>query len=408
MQQYRRMLGLPGVRALMVLMLFARIPLAATSMVFTLLVAVGLGGSYGAAGLVGAASLVGVAVGAPLMGHVVDRFGLRPMVLLATLCEGGFWLSARFMSYPVLLGTAFFGGLLALPTMSIARQAIAAMVPEELRRTAFSLDSISVELSYMVGPAVAVLLATQLSPQAATTALGCSVLVVGLLIVAFNPRVRADHERADTERIPRKEWLTPRFIGVLLVGGGAVFVLAGTDVTMVAALRESGQLDWTGLLVIVICTASAAGGLVHGAVRRSLPQVVLMGLMGLLTIPAAFFIGEWWLLALALVPSSALCAPTIATTGEEVARLAPVSMRGAATGLQSSAFTLGASLGAPTIGFVVDHTSPAWGFAVAGLGGVLIAAVAAAAGRSGRTGPPAPGDSAEAADGQHQAEVAKP
>ncbi|GLW95470.1 MFS transporter [Actinokineospora globicatena] len=376
MQQYRRMLGLPGVRALMILMFFARIPLAATAMVLTLLVAVGLGGSYGAAGLVGAAGTIGVAVGAPLMGHVVDRYGLRPMVLLATLCEAAFWLTARFMPYPVLLGSAFFGGLLALPSMSIARQAIAAMVPEDLRRTAFSLDSISIELSYMVGPALAVLLATQLSPQAATTGLGCAVLVVGLLIVAFNPRVRADHERGDTERVPRREWLTPKFIGVLAVGGGAVFVLAGTDVTMIAALRANGELDWTGLLVVIICTSSAAGGLVHGAVRRSLPQVVLMGLMGLLTIPAALFIGEWWLLALALVPSSFLCAPTMATTGEEVARLAPVSMRGAATGLQSSALTLGASLGAPAIGFVVDHSSPAWGFAAAGLGGVLVAGAA--------------------------------
>ncbi|MBM7771352.1 MFS family permease [Actinokineospora baliensis] len=376
MQQFRRMLGLPGVRALMVLMFFARIPLAATSMVLTLLVAVGLSGSYGAAGLVGGVGTIGVAVGAPLMGHVVDRIGLRPMILLATACEGAFWLTARFMSYPVLLGTAFFFGLLALPTMSIARQAIAAMVPEELRRTAFSMDSISVELSYMVGPALAVLLATQLSPQAATTGLGCAVVVVGVLIAVFNPRVRADHEKQDKARLPRREWLTPKFIGVLAVGGGAVFILAGVDVTMVAALRANGELDWTGLLVIVICTASAAGGLVHGAVRRSLPQVVLMGLLGLLTIPAAFFVGEWWLLAIALVPSSALCAPTVATTGEEVAKLAPVSMRGAATGLQSSAFTLGASIGAPSIGFVVDHTSPAWGFAVAGMGGVAIAGVA--------------------------------
>jgi predicted MFS family arabinose efflux permease len=45
--------------------------------------------------------------------------------------------------------------------------------------------------------------------------------------------------------------------------------------------------------------------------------------------------------------------------------------------MQSSAFTLGAAAGAPLVGFVVDHSSPSWGFAVAGLGGVLVAAVAA-------------------------------
>jgi predicted MFS family arabinose efflux permease len=46
-------------------------------------------------------------------------------------------------------------------------------------------------------------------------------------------------------------------------------------------------------------------------------------------------------------------------------------------GMQSSAFTLGAAAGAPLVGFVVDHSSPGWGFAAAGVGGVLVAAVAA-------------------------------
>jgi anti-sigma-K factor RskA len=36
-----------------------------------------------------------------------------------------------------------------------------------------------------------------------------------------------------------------------------------------------------------------------------------------------------------------------------------------------------AAAGAPLVGFVVDHSSPAWGFAVAGLGGVAVAAAAA-------------------------------
>ncbi|GLZ40908.1 MFS transporter [Actinokineospora sp. NBRC 105648] len=371
------MLGLPGVRTLMLLMLFARIPVSAAGMVITLRVAVGLGRGYGEAGLVGGMATIGIAVGAPLMGMVVDRYGLRPMVLLATVCEAAFWVCVRFMSYPVLLGAAFLGGLMALPAMSIGRQAIAALVPEGLRRTAYSVDSVSVELTYMVGPAVAVLLATSLSTGAAATALGLAVLVVGTALAVVNPPVRGAHEEAKgAARLPRREWLTPRLIGVFAIGGGAVFVLAGIDVSVVAALRGSGQLDWTGLLIVITCAASAVGGLVHGAVRRSLPQVALMGLLGLLTVPVGLFAGPWWLLALALVPCAALCAPTIAATGEQVARLAPSVMRGQATGLQSSAFTLGASLGAPVVGFVVDHTAPAWGFAVAGLGGLAIAGLA--------------------------------
>jgi predicted MFS family arabinose efflux permease len=114
---------------------------------------------------------------------------------------------------------------------------------------------------------------------------------------------------------------------------------------------------------------------VYGALHRSYPQLVLMTLLGALTVPVGLA-GDWWVLMLALIPAAALCAPTVAATAEEVARLAPPAVRGLATGLQSSAFTLGQAAGAPVAGFMVDHASPAWGFAVAGAGGLLVAAVA--------------------------------
>jgi MFS family permease len=155
-----------------------------------------------------------------------------------------------------------------------------------------------------------------------------------------------------------------------------VFVLSGTEVAIVAHLQESGDLAWTGVVMAVWAAASAVGGIVYGALRRSIPQVVLMTFLGALTIPVGLA-GGWWVLMLALAPAAAMCAPTIAATAEETARLAPPSVRGLATGLQSSAFTLGAAAGAPAVGFMVDHASPAWGFAVAGLGGLAVAGVAA-------------------------------
>jgi MFS family permease len=164
---------------------------------------------------------------------------------------------------------------------------------------------------------------------------------------------------------------------VLVIGAGAVFILAGTEMAIVAALRSSEQLSYTGIVIGVWSAVSAVGGIVYGALRRSPGQVTLMAWLGLLTIPIGVLSGQWWLLALALVPASALCAPTIAATGEEVSRLAPAAARGEAMGMQSSAFTLGAAAGAPLVGFVVDHSSPGWGFAVAGVGGVLVAFVAA-------------------------------
>jgi MFS family permease len=396
MQLYRRMLALPGVRTLMILIFFARIPLAAAGMILTLHVAVGLGRGYGAAGTVGAAVTVGIAASAPFMGRVVDRYGLRPMLVLTTIGEAVFWLTARYVPYPMLLLVGFAGGFLVLPAMSIGRQAIAALVPPELRRTAYSLDSISTELSFMVGPAVAVILATQLSTRAAMVAMALGIASVGLALFLVNPAVRSAEEKAEDDgvRPPRRSWLTPRLVAVLLVGAGAVFVLAGTEVSVVARLREHGELGWTGLVMVAWAGASAIGGLVYGGLHRSIRQFTLMALLGALTLPVALTGGTWWLLALTLLPAGLMCAPTIAATGEEVSGIAPVAVRGEATGMQSSAFTLGAATGAPVVGFVVDHSSPAWGFAVAGLGGILIAATAmllsARGGHAGRAPEPQP------------------
>jgi MFS family permease len=376
MQFYRRTLALPGVRTLLVLVFFARIPGTAAGMALTLHIAVTMDRGYGAAGTVGAVATIGIALGAPVLGRVVDRYGLRPMLVVTTIGEATFWVFARFMSYPMLLVCGFVGGLLVLPAMSIGRQAIAALVPEDLRRTAYSMDSVSTELSFMVGPAAAVLVSTQFSTQTALMTMAAGIVVVGCALYVVNPAVRSEAEKAAVEKVPRRVWLTPRLVGVLLVGAGAVFILAGTEVAIVAQMQHSGDLSWTGAVVIVWSAGSAVGGLVYGALTRSYRQATLMAWQGVLTIPIGLAGGEWWWLMLALVPAAFLCAPTIAATGEEVARLAPPAARGEATGLQSSAFTLGAAAGAPLVGFVVDHASPGWGFAIAGIGGVLVAGLA--------------------------------
>lgn len=378
LERYRQVLALPGCRTLIILMFFARIPPAAAGITLTLHVAVGLGRGYGAAGLVGAAATIGIAVGAPLIGRVIDRYGLRPVIVVTTIGEALFWSTGSLLPYPALLICGFVGGIVVLPAMSIGRQAIAALVPDDQRRTAYSLDSVSTELCFMAGPALAVFLVAETSSRVAMLGLAGGVIAAGIGLYVINPAVRGENEAVvDGPRPARRSWLTGRFAGVLLIAGGAVFVLAGTEVSVVAQLRASDQVGWTGLVMTTWAAMSAMGGIIYGGIRRSLPQVTLMTLLGVCTIPVGLSDGPWWLLAIALVPCGLLCAPTVTATGEEVSRLAPVGVRGEAMGLQSSAFTLGAAAGAPVVGFVVDHSTPAWGFAAAGLGGALVAALAA-------------------------------
>lgn len=384
---YLAVLRTPRVPGFMLLMLLARVPPTAAGMTVTMHVLLGLERGYGAAGLVGAVSTVGIALGSPLMGHLVDRRGLRAMLLLSMATEGVFWFVAPLLSYEVLLVTCFVSGFTVMPVMSLGRQILTALVPDDRRRTALAMDSMAVEVSFMAGPALGVALTTQASSRTAMWAIGASMVVIGVILYAVNPPVR--HEGETGARVPRREWLDGRLLGVLISAGGATFVLSGVEVSVVASMRELGLTGWTGAMIVVMCVASLVGGFVYGGLTRVPPLWVLMGGMGVLAVPIGLFGWSPWWLALALVPTNFLCAPTITATGELITKHAPASARGVAMGLQGSAFTLGVALGAPVTGFVIDLSSPGWGFAVAGVGAVVIAAGTVVLGR--RTAPVAVG-----------------
>ncbi|MEV4213299.1 MFS transporter [Micromonospora sp. NPDC049662] len=373
MKPYRDALALPGLRPLLLVAILARVPVAATAVVMTLHV-LDLGRGFFAAGLVGAAMTVGSALGAPLLGRLVDRRGLRPMLLLTTAVSALFWATAPVLPYPVLLGAAFVGGLLTLPVFSVVRQSIAALVPPTQRRQAYALDSMSVELSFMIGPAGAVALATRVSPTLTMYAVGAGIVLAGLTLLVLNPPTRArDEATTPAPALPRRQWLTPRLIGLLAGGAAGTLVIAGIDVSVVAVLRDAGQLDWTGVVLALWASCSLIGGFTYGALSRPVPSLILTLVLGLVTVPVGLGSGQWWLLALMLLPSAAFTAPTVAATADAVSRLVPASVRGEAMGLHGSAMVVGVALGAPLAGAVIDATVPAWGFAATGLLGALIA-----------------------------------
>lgn len=375
---YRETLAIPGIRSLLVVATLARIPMTAATVVLTLHVVGDLGRGYGAAGLVGAAFTVGAALGAPVMGRITDRRGLRPVLVLTTIAEGTFWTSAQAAPYLMLVVAALIGGFLTLPVFSVARQSIAALAPEAQRRPAFALDSMSTELSFMSGPALGVLIATAVNARTAMLAVGAGVVVSGIALLVLDPPIRA-HDEAPVsagDRVPRRIWLTAPLVAVLAVSAAATLVLSGTDVAIVAVLRDSDQLRWTGAVLGLWAAYSLVGGFAYGAVRRPFSPLLLIALMAAFTVPVALTDGSWWLIAIALVPAGSLCAPTITATADAVSRLAPASARGEAMGLHNSSLTVGVALGAPLTGAVMDATSPSWGFAAAGgFSGVIALAV---------------------------------
>ncbi|GAB3876366.1 hypothetical protein GCM10029964_023000 [Kibdelosporangium lantanae] len=288
MAGYRQVLTVPGMAPLLGVSLIARVAITADVMALTMYVVLGLHMSYAAAGGVAATMTAGVALGGPLLGRMIDRRGARAVLLATVVAQVVFWLGVPVLPYGFLLGTAFVAGLLMVPAPLVTRQAIAAMTTVAQRRAAFALESVQGELSYMVGPPIVILVAAQVSPGVVAWGVGAAIVAGGAGIALLNPPVRAAHEVAagPADRPHRREWLGPGMIAVLVMAFGVTVLLSGTDLAIVATLEETGQVSWAAVVVAVYGISSITGGLVYGALSRPLPTWLLLGLLGLATVPA--------------------------------------------------------------------------------------------------------------------------
>jgi MFS family permease len=370
---YRHVLALPGVRPLLLLGLIARIPMTAVAISFTLHTVLTLHRSYAQAGLVTTVYTIAAAVSSPLMGRMLDRGGVRPVMAITGGAQLVIWTVAPNLGYAGLLAAAAFVGLFAIPIFGLVRQSLSALVPDDQRRPAFALDSMGVELSFMVGPAVAVAGATALSSTLTMYILGGALVLAAIGVYWLNPPMRSESEEADAAQasVPRRTWLRGPVLAVLATATGMTVILSGTDMAIVGILREAGATTSTGLVIALWCAYSLLGALIYGALHRPFSPLALVATMGLLTIPIGLSPSWLWLCVL-LIPAGMLCAPSITAGNEAIARLVPASSRGEAMGLQGSAMTAGVSLGAPFAGFVVDVAGPGWAFAAVGGVGILV------------------------------------
>ncbi len=190
----------------------------------------------------------------------------------------------------------------------------------------------------------------------------------------LNPPLRSEDEMdtVTVGRPRRRDWLGRRMIAVLVMTFGSTTLLSGTDLAIIATLKEAGQVSWAAAVVVVLGVASVTGGLTYGALRRPLPTWLLLGSLGVAIIPAGLA-HDWPWLCIAGVGAGLLTAPTLSTLAEAVTRMAPASARGEASGLLSSAASAGFALGSPIVGMAIDVSAPAGGFAAAGLAGLAAA-----------------------------------
>jgi MFS family permease len=370
---YRRALASRPLRTILVLGTLVRGPVFASGVLLTVHVVTTLGRSYAAAGALTAAATVAIAGSGPWRGRLLDRLGLRrvvlPSILVAVVC----WSIAPFVGYWLLLTLAVVAGLFVIPTFSITRQAVIASVGEADRRTAISLDSAAVEVSFMVAPALAVWAAAQWSSSwvlFATQMLGA---LGGVLLWVADPPLRGEGEaRVGSASVPVRSWFRLPFLAMCLAALATTLVLAGSDIGFVAAMRDFDAVAQIGLVLALWGLGSLVGGLVYGAMTRPVSAFWLLGGLALVTFPMALAGSPWGLALLGFV-AGLLCAPTITATIDSASRIVPAEVRGEAMGWHGSFLTTGGAVGAPLAGLAIDRGGPAAGFVAVAAVGLLVA-----------------------------------
>ncbi|MCS6711115.1 MFS transporter [Brachybacterium sp. EF45031] len=444
MDAYRRVLAVPGALPLLILGFLARIPFSALGLLLTLHVVLTLHLSYLAAGLIVTASTVGSAISSPWRGRIVDRRGLRRAVAPSIVVQTASLIAAAYAPYWGLVLLALLGGIYALPVFAVVRTSLAVLVPATHRRSAFALDSVLTEIVFMIGPAGATVLALQLGTRETMLVVAALVAAAGVGLAVVNPPTRSDQitlpvrmpaaldaaENAVLGASPSMESLRDKRTAedlstgaipvidpdhepgrrrdereggrgaqavsardaLLTLGGLAVLVatavgsleLTATDLAIVAILDGAGRTGLVGVIMVMWCAGSVIGGTVYGAMTRQIPPLWVLLALGALTVPIALAHGPV-MLGVTVFVAGVACAPIISATGEAISHLVPEEVRGEAMGWHGTAMTIGAAVGGPVIGLIIDAAGPGVAIASAGLLGVVVAVAGLTAQRMRRT-----------------------
>ncbi|HYO86651.1 MAG TPA: MFS transporter [Dermatophilaceae bacterium] len=382
---YRRVLGVPGVPRLLLLGAAVRVPMFAGLLVLTLHVTGPLQGSYAQAGVAGFVVTAAMAAGAPWRGRVLDRVGLRRTLNPSLVVMTVGWAAAPFVDYLPMLVLVGLAGLLNAPVMAVIRQAILTLTPAPMRRGALAMDSLSIELSFMIGPLAGVWAATRW--PTGWVLLGVQMLLVlGVAAVwLLDPPMRSDTP-ADQDSPPRVTPARSRpgrlpaaAVVACVIAAAATLVLTGTELGLVAGLREAGHPEHLGWVMSIWGLGSAVGGLVYGALPRPLPAGLLLVALAAVTAPLAWA-GTIWTISLLCLIAGLLCAPTLIATLDQLSQVAPEDSRGEALGWHSSFLTAGSAAGGPVAGIAIDAGGSARGFLLVAALGMLVGAVSLGSG----------------------------
>lgn len=379
MDVYLRILRHPRMAALYAAALIARLPIGINGLAVVLFLREQTG-SFSVPGAVAGGLALGLGLGAPFMGRFIDRYGVGMLLPLALANATGIVsllvLGLADAPAAVLVALAIATGAAYPPSPSVLR----ARFPELLRTapdlvpSAYALDSVLLEVTFVLAPLLVVVVVATIGPGAALLVSAGSVLAGVAVFVWLLPHETPVPRSDDHEGVLgvlRAPGIRTLVVTMVPVG----FAIGALEVAVPAFSAEESRAELAGVLLAVWSLGSAAGGLVYGArTRRSTLPVLHMRLTLLFPLALVPLLAaqSMPLMALLLLPAGALIAPIIATRNELASEAAPPGTKTEALTWPLTALVGGIALGAAAGGALIDESG--WRAAT------LAAVVAAAAG----------------------------
>ncbi|MFI0818508.1 MFS transporter [Streptomyces sp. NPDC021098] len=337
-------------------------------------------GSYALAGALSAVYGVANAVGQPLLGRAVDRWGqprvMFPAVVVSALGMALFAL-VGLDPLPVAYAAMLVAGLFTPPLEGGLR----ALWPDVLRRSdqvhaAYALDAVAQEVMFAVGPLLVTLLVAGWSEAAALLVVNAAG-VLGALSVVVSPPSRR------WRSAPREaHWLGAlRSSGMLVLMGSFFFVGIALGAIAVAAVAYADE-HGGGMVSSYLLSALGVGALVGGVVYGARPWAgaperrlrVLVAALALGYLPLVLVPGVPVMTVLAGV-AGVFLAPALACAFVVIDRHAPAGTVTEAFSWLVTTFVVGSSVGSAAAGPAVELGGVALGFAVPGAAGAAALAV---------------------------------
>lgn len=379
---FRTALTTPGARMTVLASLLARMPIAMVGLTLLLYVQ-RESGSFATAGLVSAGSLVGVAIGAVAQGRIMDRRGPTGPLLLATglfvvMVAAGIAAIETHQHAAVLIALGSLIGLTEPMVGSASRAMWTHLVPPgPIRHAAFAYEAISLEVFFILGPALAGILVA--APWAGTgLVFSAACMVVGAIGFALTKVVRGVGAAPASGGSLLGALATPGMRTVALAALGFGVTVGFVEVAVPAAATKAGHAPMGGVMLAMWSLTSVVFGLYYAARPWPKPMglrlPVLLGAFALFVAPLSIPSSLLGLALLSLV-AGAFITPQATTHSTAIELVAPQGTATEAFGWVVTSVTLGLAAGQSISGWLVEHVGVWSSFLAASVAGMLIALV---------------------------------